>query len=185
MKLSFLFACALFATACGSQTPGDTTPPVTPAPIEETEAAADPAEAEQPTAEEAEAPADVDAESETSAAEAPAAFTVSVVKHEKGAEGPPKGPVNVSATPGTNQVTVELGNFAHTCEPAPTFTAAAEGEQLVLQIVKPAASATSKCVSAHSVTVSIALPGRNNLRKVVVKGQRGKPMGVATITSTP
>jgi hypothetical protein len=51
--------------------------------------------------------------------------------------------------------------------PAPTFTAVANAEALEITAVK-ATGAISKCFAPHAMKLRVELPGRNNLRSVVV-----------------
>ncbi len=172
-SLLALFALS-FAAACGgADSATDTT---TPAPAEEpvTEAPAEPA-------------ATPVAGDETNAASADpagaqAAITVAVQNLSKGQSGPSAKPAAVTATSGTNQITVHLESFTHYCSPEPSFTAAVDGEKLVLTVAKPA-GAVSRCVAPHTLDAVVSLPGRNNVRSVVLVGDAGKELGTATVTS--
>jgi hypothetical protein len=171
-SLLALLALAL-STACGgADSPTDTT---TPAPSEEpvTEAPAEPA-ATPVTADPAAAP------TEAAPAE-PAAITVAVQNLAKGQSGASK-KLAVTATSGTNQITVHLAGLTHYCSPAPTFTVAVEGEKLVLAVAKPD-GAVSRCFAPHDLDAVVSLPGRNNVRSVTVVSDAGKELGTATVTS--
>jgi hypothetical protein len=148
---------ALAAGCGGADSPTDTTP----------------APAEEPIAQEQEAPADP---------AAPAEITVAVQNLTKGTSGPSKQPLAVTATSGTNQITVHLENFTHYCSPEPSFTAAVDGESLKLTVAKPA-TAVSRCFAPHTLDAVVSLPGRNNVRKVVVVGDSGVEAGSATVTA--
>ncbi len=172
-----LLAFSLAAACGGADTPSDTTPPA-----EEPVAAAEPAAAE-PTAtpvagDEGAAAAAAPAEG---APAATAAITVAVQNLAKGQSGAAK-KLAVTATSGLNQITVHLDGFTHYCSPAPSFTAAVEGEKLVVTVAKPA-GAVSRCFAPHSLDAVVSLPGRNNVRSVSVVSDAGKELGTAPVTS--
>ena len=186
MRIPSLYASlALLVAACGgADAPAEST--TTPA-AEEQPAAADPAEQPAaPVAGEAGAAAPVEGQAGAAAPVDPAApaaaITVAVQNLAKGQSGPGKKPVAVSATSGTNQITVHLESFTHYCSPEPSFTAAVEGEKLVLTVVKPAGG-VSRCVAPHSLDAVVSLPGRNNVRSVVVIDVGGKELASATVKS--
>lgn len=156
LALSLVGACG------GADAPADT-------PADTTAPAAEPAETARPDAEQ---PAEA----------APASITVVVQNLSKGQSGPGVKPVLVTATSGTNQITVHLERFSHYCSPAPSFTAAVEGDKLVVTVAKPA-SAVSRCVSPHDLDAVVSLPGRNNVRTVALVDISGKELGTATVTS--
>jgi len=179
MRIPSLLASLAFslAAACGgADAPAETTPAAAPEPIEATPPAAAADEPATPVAGESAAAAPVDP------AAAPAAITVAVQNLTKGQSGPSKKPAAATATSGTNQITVHLESFTHYCSPEPTFTAAVEGEKLVVTVAKPA-SAVSRCVAPHSLDAVVSLPGRNNVRTVVVVDASGKELASATVTS--
>jgi hypothetical protein len=175
MRIPSLLASLAFslAAACGgADAPTETAPAAAAEPIEATPPAAAADETATPVAgESAAAPVDP--------AAAPTAITVAVQNLTKGQSGPSKKPAAATATSGTNQITVHLESFTHYCEPAPTFTAAVEGEKLVVTVAKPA-SAVSRCVAPHSLDAVVSLPGRNNVRTVVVVDVSGKELASAT-----
>ncbi|HEY8144238.1 MAG TPA: hypothetical protein VIG06_16240 [Kofleriaceae bacterium] len=175
-SLLALLALSIAAACGGADSPTDTT---TPAPSEEpvTEAPAEPA-ATPVAADPAAAPTEA---TPTDPAAAPAAITVAVQNLAKGQSGAGK-KLAVTATSGTNQITVHLAGLTHYCSPAPTFTAAVEGEKLVLAVAKPD-GAISRCFAPHDLDAVVSLPGRNNVRSVVVVGDAGKELGTATVTS--
>jgi hypothetical protein len=175
MHIRSLLLCLAVASACGgADTPSDTTPP----PAEEAAAPAAeetaPAATEPPTTDPAAAPATTD----------PAAtggITVAVQNLVKGQSGASK-KLAVKATSSTNQITVHLEGLTHYCSPEPSFTAAVEGEKLVLTVAKPA-GAVSRCFAPHDLDAVVSLPGRNNVRTVSVLGDGGKEVGSATVTA--
>lgn len=176
MRITSLLAAlslSLAAACAGADTPSDTTPP----PAEEP-AAAEPTSDEQPAAPPAEGQAAGAPTDPTPAA----AITVAVQNLAKGQSGPSKKPLAVTATSGTNQITLHLENFTHYCSPEPSFSAAALGEKLVVTVAKPA-SAVSRCVAPFALDAVVSLPGRSNVRSVSVVGDGGKELGTATVTA--
>jgi len=173
-SLLAIFALSLAAACGGADAPAETaTTPTAEQP------AADPA------AEPAATPVAEGQEGAAAAATEPApaaAITVAVQNVAKGQSGPSKKPAQVTATPGTNQITVHLESFTHYCSPEPSFSAAVEGEKLVVTVAKPT-SAVSRCVSPYSLDAVVSLPGRNNVRTVSVVSDTGKELGTATVTS--
>jgi hypothetical protein len=180
---SLLASLALsLAAACGgADSPTDTTPAPAEEPVEATPAADD--QPATPVADESGGAAPAAGESGGAAPVDPATpISVAVQNLSKGQSGPGKKPAVATATSGTNQITVHLESFTHYCSPAPTFTAAVEGEKLVVTVSKPA-SAVSRCVAPHSLDAVVSLPGRNNVRSVSVVDASGKELASATVTS--
>ena len=183
MRFRSLFASLALslAAACGgADSPTETTPAPAEEPIEATPEAA----AEQPATPVADESAGAAPAAGESGGPAPVAaeITVAVQNLSKGQSGPGKKPAVATATSGTNQITVHLESFTHYCSPAPSFTAAVEGEKLVVTVAKPA-SAVSRCVAPHTLDAVVSLPGRNNVRSVVVVDASGKELASATVTS--
>ena len=169
-SLLAIFALSLAAACGGADAPAETATTPT---------------AEQPAADPAATPVAEGQEGAAAAATEPApaaAITVAVQNVAKGQSGPSKKPAQVTATPGTNQITVHLESFTHYCSPEPSFSAAVEGEKLVVTVAKPT-SAVSRCVSPYSLDAVVSLPGRNNVRTVSVVSDTGKELGTATVTS--
>ena len=173
-SLLAVLALALAAACGGADAPAETSTTPT---------------AEQPAADPAAEPAATPgAEGQEASAAAPtdpapvAAIAVAVQNLSKGQSGPSKKPVQLTATPGTNQITVHLESFTHYCSPEPSFSAAVEGDKLVVTVAKPA-SAVSRCVSPFSLDAVVSLPGRNNVRTVSLVSDAGKELGTATVTS--
>ena len=172
----------LVAAACGSQEPAVEQPTpaaaeTTPPPVEavQPEAAATPAEAT-PPAEGAPAvapPAEVEPA-------APAALSVAVEGLTKGQSGPPSDKLQVTAAAETNAIVVSLANYSHYCSPAPTFTATAKTDSLEIAAVKPTGS-ISRCFAPHAMKLRVELPGRNNIRTVVLLAADGKQLASAVI----
>jgi hypothetical protein len=181
MRLPSLLLASLFAAACGgSDSPAteETKPSTTePAPAAEadppaTAVPADPATGgTEPVAEAA--PVDP--------AAPPAAITVAVQNLNRGPSGPSK-PLALTATSGTNQITVHFDNLVTYCAPEPSFTAAVEGEVLTLTLVKP--NPVSRCFAPFALDAVVSLPGRNNVRKVEIAREDGKKEAAsATVTA--
>src|SRR6185503_1633506 len=108
------------ASGCGAQDPAIEQP--TPAPEETTPPPAEAVAQPEATPPPAEAPA---AEATPPVAEpvAPAALSVAVEGLTKGASGPSKDKLQVTAAAETNAIVVSLANYSHYCSPAPSFTA--------------------------------------------------------------
>jgi hypothetical protein len=175
-----LLVSGLLAAACGSQEPAVEQP--TPAAEETTP----PAEAVQPEATptaEATPPAETapvvapPAEVEPAA---PAALSVAVEGLTKGQSGPSKAKLQVTAAAETNAIVVSLANYSHYCSPAPSFNATAKAESLEITAVKPTGS-ISRCFAPHAMKLRVELPGRNNIRTVVLLGADGKQLASAVI----
>jgi hypothetical protein len=160
LTLSLVFS--LSAACGGADTPAEST--TTPA-----------AETPAPAAAQTPAP-------EASDPRSPSSPVVTVQNLSKGTSGPSSKPVALKATSGLNQITVHVDNFTHYCSPEPSFVASVTGEELTIDLTKPA-SAVSRCVSPYSFDLVVALPGRNNVRSVVVRSDAGKELGKATVTS--
>lgn len=116
--------------------------------------------------------------------EAPAAAALVVVVdgHRQIAEGPAANgaPVTVIATAKTNRIDVSIDSIVSYCAPDPSFTAVANAEALELTLVRP--DGVSRCFGTHHVDAHVDLPGRNDLRKVIVRGHDGQVLAEAPIT---
>jgi len=172
-SLALSFALALAACG-GADTPAETTTTPAagePAPAADTAGPTAPA----PAAGEAAPAAETDARS-------PSSPVVTVQNLSKGTSGPSNKPLALKATSGLNQITVHADNFTHYCSPEPAFVASVTGEELTIDLSKPT-GAVSRCFAPFSFDLVVALPGRNNVRSVVVRSDAGKELGKATVTS--
>lgn len=115
----------------------------------------------------------------------PAALVVVPDSTRQLAEGPPTpgSSTSVHATAKTNRLDIVIDNIVSYCEPAPWFTAAANGDALELRLVRPE-DGVSRCFGTHHVEVHIDLPGRNGLQKIVLQDHDGKTLAEAPITGS-
>lgn len=185
MKINAVIALllsGLVLAACGSQEPAVEQP--TPAAEEMTAPTAEtPAPQPEATAAETPAPAEAapaEAAAPVAATAGPATFSVAVEGLTKGQSGPSKDKLQVTAATETNAIVVSLANYSHYCSPAPTFTATAKAESLEIAAVKPASS-VSRCFAPHAMKLRVELPGRNDIRTVVLLGADGKQLASAVI----
>ena len=199
--LALLTSLSLTAAACGAQESEsvEPAPAVTEAPAAPA-AAADPAAAPgtEPAADPADPPvhgagptgtAPTDPASPSSgtgeassgnAGQPTAGFPVTVVQQTRGPSGPARHPASITAKPGLNSVEIDVLDLATYCEPAPSFTSAVQGDTLRVTLSKPTGP-VSKCFAPYALTLKVDLPGRNNVRQVVLVRHDGTEIAKATV----
>jgi len=107
-----------------------------------------------------------------------------VTSSRRGSSGPSTEPTSLRATPALNAIELKVADLVTYCDPPPSFTAAVKGESLVVTLARPA-GAVSRCFAPHELALEVALPGRNNVRKVVLAGSDGAEIASATVKSAP
>ena len=200
--VALLASLSLTAAACGSQEsePVEPAPAVAEAPADPV--AADPAAAPGTAADPADPP--VHGAGPTDAAGAPTdpsspssgtgqastgnagrpttGYPVTIVQQTRGPSGPARHPASLTAKPGLNSIEIDVLDLATYCEPAPSFTSAVQGDTLRVTLSKPAGP-VSKCFAPYALTLKVDLPGRNNVRQVVLVREDGTEIAKATVQS--
>lgn len=134
---------------------------------EQPESAAKPVEASPAPAAEPAIPAPA-----TDEAPAPAALAVTVVEMTNTGSGPSQAPATIKAMPAGEKTDVLIENLSHYCEPAPSFTAAVEGDVLKLTLAQPQ-QPVSKCFGPFTGKLNLDV-STANLAWVVVVDHEGK-----------
>lgn len=156
------FALLLAATvACGAS---ESAPETAAKPVEATELApAEPVEAAPPVEETSAEPAAT-----------PAELAVEVVEMKNTGSGPSQTPATVKAMPVGEKTEIHIENLSHYCEPAPSFTAAVEGDVLKLTLASPE-QPVSRCFGPFTGKISVDV-STANVGSVVIVDAEGKEL---------
>ncbi len=107
------------------------------------------------------------------------AYTISAHKHEQ--RGQTALAMTMTALSHMGNITIDLKNFSYYCEPVPSFTASAEGRELILTLNK--ATAVARCMGIHEMKLEFAgIDMKAGFDTVKIVGVDGKEQGSASIT---